>query len=346
MFKYKFFFMISMSLPKGSYNAIGRGFFNSLVPGRTTRYKKCKVPTSAVIAIAHPDDEIAILPLLNRLTYNPNTELSVELFTNGTQGYESELHGDECPTRDLFALKRQDELRQSLDRIGIQQSPTALLDERLLYEQLISPDPERIEASAAFAIRKVRKRLEELKPSYIFVNDFAGGHIVHDWINFIYSQAIRGSEKLQDTHLIEFWQAFARVQPDGQYTQIIGNLGDDGQGRVVDSKGRYTLTIPQVGIKKGRYFVSGLEMLGALAHKKVYDGTQKTSLDRLTSTSSVERHIDAPHAREIDVKNMDHTQKPSQGCLYEQANWRLRGLKRLPVFDDFKRAVELTQDRY
>jgi hypothetical protein len=63
--------MISMSLPKGSYNAIGRGFFNSLVPGRTNRYKKCKVPTSAVIAIAHPDDEIAILPLLNRLTYNP-----------------------------------------------------------------------------------------------------------------------------------------------------------------------------------------------------------------------------------------------------------------------------------
>jgi LmbE family N-acetylglucosaminyl deacetylase len=334
---------------KGYGLLFGGAILNSIL-FRDLRQSSGATPITIDVVCAHPDDELAIYPVLRRAQTNPHVSLNYTLFTNGTQGFESKLHG---ASREKFGNRREAEFHKSLEFIGYSGLQVeAMVDERHIYDVLINDSENGGIARTRFldsAVRRLSDRFSLHKPDYILVNDFAGGHIIHDVVNFATVQAVKNMRGYRP-RVFEYWQAFmqehvpsSEIPPicdesevelwKGKATQIVGQLGFDTQGRIM---GR---DIPHTNVRHGHAFYTLFDVLHTMyAKSKIYQ-TQERSLRRLGELSEI-ISLDAPAFREIDIDALDYTKRPSHGVLYEKCGWRLRGLERLPTFDDFTRLIQ------
>jgi len=304
---------------EGVIRAFSGATLNMLM-GRCIRYNFHSTEDIYHFVFAHPDDELAIYRLL---------EISnslITLVTNGTQGYEA----NPIQTRPEYGRNRVKEFNKSIDTIG-KNHVKPLLDERLLYELLVDENYEGLKEQ----LDVLEKNISDSNCKIIFVNDFAGGHIIHDLVNFTAYLAAKKTNK----KIIEYWQPFLH---NGNI--IVGDLGYDDQGRYLrdNTKGKYDVNIPELGIKRGRMFLSPVDIAKAFYYKKKIYVSQKKSLERLIDKQKASYGIDTPRLRRINLDTIDYTKKPSHGVLYEKAEWRQRELKRNPSFEDFKKYVEFT----
>ena len=322
-------------MTKGLARAIGGSILHSLL-FRSMRYcwYRNDEKQHFHFVLAHPDDELAILKFLKVIANNPYLGASFTLISNGTQGYEPGMAKD----RNEFGRLRVKEINSSLGSLGFNANVESLLDEREIYESLIDGNAScgRLIDMLQKAERHIAKEVVAKKADAVFVTDFAGGNIVHDIANFIVCSAAR---RIGFGHVIEFWQYFLDSPSN---SVVVGDLGYDDRGRSLreSSKGKYDVEIPALGIHKGRAFLSLIDIIDALKHKKRFYASQEKTLNRLTHQTVLSYGVDAPRFREIDTCRMDHTVRPDHGVLYERAGWRLRGLERLPDFNDFKNLVQ------
>ncbi|MEK6886124.1 MAG: PIG-L family deacetylase [Nanoarchaeota archaeon] len=319
-------------MPKGLTRAFLGSSLNMLM-GRTIRHKfhKSENMQNYHFIFAHSDDELAVLKPLKIISSTYGLNASFTLLSNGTQGYEPNSEG----SREDFGRMRVKEFNRSLVTLGFEdQRIKSLLDEREIYEMLVREDSSGLNAMLERAQKAIARDINLNKPKAVFVDDFAGGNIVHDIANYITHKA---AKQMKFSPVIEYWQYFFDKSSGAM---IVGDLGHDEQGRILrdNCKGKYDVEIPALGIHKGRMFLSPFNIIGALRHKqKVYSSQEKT-LKRLTDITFASYGIDAPHFRELCAE-IDYTKRPSHGVLYEGASWRLRGLPRLPTFEDFARMV-------
>jgi LmbE family N-acetylglucosaminyl deacetylase len=335
---------------KGKFRLYGGAFLNTLLFRQNRTASFCH-PCTIDVVCAHPDDELAIYPILRRAHKNSQVTLNYTLFTNGTQGFERELHGE---SRDLFGYSRVTEFAKSLSNIGCTNPIPikAICDEREIYELLIDDSKEGDSKRKTFmqsSQAQFGAILKNRKPDYILVNDFAGGHVIHDVLNYIVCTSVKNSQLKHKPVVLEYWQAFMQEHVPsediplisgeseielwkGKATQIIGQLGFDSQGR------RYCVQLPYTGVKNGFAFYTLGDLIHTIRSKKKIYKTQERSLRRLSEISEV-ISLDAPAFREVLVDDIDHTRRPSHGVLYEKCGWRKRGLARLPTFNDYVRLI-------
>ncbi len=320
-------------MPKGLTRAFLGSTLN-LLAGRTIRHKfhRPEKPESFHFVFAHSDDELAVLKPLKIISATPCLSASFTLVSNSTQGYEP----NGAQTREDFGNMRVNEFNSSLIALGFEdQHAKSLLDERRIYEMLVNGDSSGLNDALELAKKAIVRDIRINKPRAVFVDDFAGGNIMHDIANYI---TYKAAQQTGFRPVIEYWQYFFDKSSGAM---IIGDLGYDEQGRVLRGgcDGKYCVEIPVLGIHNGRMFLSPFDIISALSHKqKIYRSQEKT-LRRLSDITFASYGIDAPHFREISKGNIDYMRRPSHGVLYEGAHWRLRGLPRLPNFEDFARMV-------
>ncbi len=305
---------------------------------------------------AHPDDECAILPQIKKAIKYANATFT--FVTNGSQGYEVDVHGDVDSKQ--FGLERIIEGNVSLRLCGYKGNVVeSLLDEQELYLDIVSKNENSLKEKFDTVTQIITKRITNAKA--VFVNDYSGGHMIHDIVNMLTCIAARRTR----TPVIEYWQAFLRKPEslseqelaklvsdhleskkvsenavellDKGVMQIAGLVGDDYHGRKLrdQTPHKYTPYFKELGIKKGRAFNGLLDLFQTLQHLgKVYT-SQKQSLDRLKSATWASHGLDAPLFREIDLDIVDHTRLPQNGILYDYATWRTRNLPRQPTSSDY-----------
>ena len=310
--------------------------------GRTIRHNfhKLTQPQNFHFVFAHSDDELALSKLLRIIAKTDMLDASFTLLTNSTQGYEApfELGEVEIKDRDSFGRLRVNEFNRSLNGMGFNQNYVhSLLDERKIYELLVEKDFTSLHKHLDKARESIIDSIRRNDPEAIFVDDFAGGHIIHDLANYLTCCAVRDIGYTKP--VLEFWQYFLNNNGDKPIV-VLGDLGYDDKGRTLreETCGKYTPNIPCLGIKKGRMFLSPLDIISILSHKKRVYTSQKKTIDRLMD-QRISYGVDAPRFRQIDLDTIDHTHRPSHGVLYENTPWRKRGLKELPGFSHFEKLV-------
>jgi len=313
--------------------------------------------------LSHPDDELAVLPTLRRAARRNGLQLTFTLVTDGSQGYEPR-QGQPPDAREKFGRRRVNELRESLQRLGISAPPIQpLVDERTLYEALITPGAEnRLHRRFDRIVDHLIGVITAQRPAAVFVNDFSGGHVVHDISNALACMAVAAAPRPQPAP-VEYWQPYLQVPAaatreqiradirrylrDGRTphgaVQVIGELSP----RPAEIAGRdRPVDFPQLGIRNGRAHYGIGELLAINRQRRSVYGSQEKSLNRLRDLSRISRDIARPRFRRIPLERIDHTRRPSVILLYEVADiWRKRGLKRGPDFQDFARALK-TYPRY
>jgi len=334
-------------MKKGLGRAFGGSMLYTLL-GRTNRhyFHPPEEHQHFHFVLAHSDDELALLKPLKIIANNPNLSASFTLLTNSTQGYEGPFENDgvAIESREQFGRLRVKEFNNSLAAIGFKNEYILnILDERTLYEQLVARDYDSIKPGLDKVVENISRVIEEEKPKAIFVDDFAGGHIIHDIANFLTCCAARNTNY---NPIIEFWQYFLD-ETGKKPVVVLGDLGYDDRGRITrdNTPGKYTLRIPSLGIKKGRMFLSPMDLITTLQHRKRIYASQRKTLDRLCK-QKISYGVDAPRFRQIDLDTIDHANRPSHGVLYEIAeiaDRRKRGLPETPRFEHSRELVESYQ---
>ncbi|MFT4312087.1 MAG: PIG-L family deacetylase [Candidatus Woesearchaeota archaeon] len=329
---------------KGQVRALAGATLNSLLlrPIRHRFWSGYTTPLRTHVLITHPDDELAFYKTIREMAANPAVSSSFTLLTNGTQGYEPDIHG---PSRKEFAHKRENELFKSLLYAGHIFTDQALVDERAVYEALIDSDPKKGFDLAQKITKHLQTILKTKQPDVLFVNDFGCGNVTHDINNYL---ACRTVEMLSaPTNVIEYWQGFLHA-PTSDATlenrrayEILGDLSYDEQGRKLrdQTPGKYDVMLEQLGIRKGRAFNGILDIARTLHVLKTVYTSQKKSMTRLQTQSKISYGLDTPRFRSVNISERDFTHRPWHGVQYEHTEHRLRGLERLPNFEDYKRFV-------
>jgi len=327
-------------------SACGRAISGTLAYTLTARSIRSKFHTPKEeenfhFVFAHSDDELLVLNLLKIISGKKGLDADFTLLTNSSQGYEAPFESriGMINSREDFARLRVDEFNDSLRLIGSRKRRVEpLLDERKIYELMVEKDYTSLHQMLDHSRNRIAGRILQSNPRAVFVDDFAGGHIIHDLANYITCCAAR---EINYGPVIEFGQYFLKKITDEEGLIILGDLGVDEQGRILreDTPGKYTPNIPSLGIKKGRCFLGISDFINVLSHRHSVYSSQDKTIERLMS-QKVSYGVDAPRFREIDLATIDHTLRPAHGVLYEHVPWRQRGLSRLPTFDDFKALVQ------
>lgn len=352
---------------------IGNAIFNNLFLKKQIAKLGVKEKQSFHFVLTHPDDELAFLPTLVEAHKNPLVKTGFSLVSNGTQGYEPPEEVDEGTLKNKrkeFGRLRESELDLSLRRTGYEGPQVrTLVDEREIYEALISD-----ESQFGFHLHPlfdkikggILERLLEEEPTAVFVNDFSGGHIIHDISNVI--TCIAAAEYTRETSkyvaVLEYWQPLLdstkgepREEIEKQMKeyvekgntpeklkQVIGELSRSNKGRKKiegDPHERYPVDIPNLGIRKGVAFYGLFDVINTLRQKSKVYTSQGRSLNRLKALTEVSPRITRPRFRPINLGTINHLDRPENPILYELvSSWRQRGLERLPNFDDFSTAIK------
>jgi len=273
----------------------------------------------------HPDDEMAMAKSLRIAAKNPLVSANFNMLTDGSHGLED--WND--MTYEQYGLQRLTEFYNSLVRFGFNDpSSGVFLDEHAFYVDLINGDYEKV----AEELDKFRANLEaslEEGTDAIFVNDFAGGHFMHDVANFIVCSVARN----KGLRVIEYWQPLL-FREEGEVFMGVGRLGEDNQGRKEKLP-----NIPELGIFGGVLYLSPTDIFRDLIHKNRVYSSQKKTLSRMDGQMKLPAKA-IYSFREVDLNSIDHTVKPAEPSLYENATWRKRELPRIPVFEDYRKLIE------
>lgn len=345
---------------KGIGGAITQSLLNSVIkiPQNNLRSFLDNNIYNIHFVLTHPDDELAILPTVEKAIKSENVNANFTLTTNGSQGYESKIHIS-TPTREDFSKRRVEELNDSLSRVGYSNATiNAILDERQIYEAMIKGENfETLHNLYNKFVTHMVNVIDNEKPDVIFVNDFSGGHMIHDLSNALTCVAVNESSRPY-TAVAEYWQPYLQGDLDqntieeriisylnneesniDNLVQVVGELSRNNEGRILipgDRFGRSPLDIAPLGIRKGVGAYSLTQVLSTEKHRKKVYGSQEKSLDRLKALTMLSKRIVRPRFRRVDLDTINHTKRPEKVILYEVANiWRKRGLERGLEFNDF-----------
>lgn len=330
------------------WKALGHTFFNRDSIKRNNNDIRC------LTLLAHPDDEILIAGIIQRLSGNkiPNYFAT---FTNGNGNTE---------------LPRIPELEKSLRNLGHSGKVECFMKERELTYPACTPQNAEgrsvrtvsnsdIEVLAE-KVKKGIKRIEEIvvaeNINTILVPEYAGGHIVHDITQMSAVLATRRLSKDYLVNVLEFPQYFLSTErknlEPSQIRLLIRKVEKgDAEAKMELEKRMEFVTFSlakfspgktpdydesNIGMQNGTIHLTFPEILRKLASYGIYKkGTQTESLTRLTSRTNSIGDLSIEQLRTANI-DRNYRQPPKTGLLlYELVTHRP-----FAEFSTFKRLYE------
>lgn len=306
-----------------------------LVKGALRKKRFQESNSKYFILTAHPDDEILISGLLQRLT-RTDSDFDFLCLSDGSHNARSQ--------------ERIDELVRALELIGANApDPLILASEKGIYKILVQGTEGQAKEFGQDLIERLTGQLLSSQPDTILLPDYAGVHPVHDLAQFIGLQAAKNYfvETLKPYSVHEFPQCVllgAEGYTSEELTRIILEKKVPSHVRIrvgelsPEKKASSYLNDPNLGIQNGRLRLTFSELRKkAFPHRKVYVSQEK-SLQRYLTFYELS-DVSVEDFREVPC-NRDFTQPPTSPLLYESCFWRKRDLERIPVFDDFVKIVQ------
>lgn len=323
-----------------SYLAIGYHFLKSLT--RQARFERSN--SSYFILTAHPDDEILVSGLLQRLAETESDHTFLCL-SNGSVNHSGDV--------------RIKELSDALGFVGYdkhlrENSPLTVADEKEIYGAIRGDGD--LGKLVLGMVDKVTEQIKIAQPDYILVPDFSGGHLVHDLaqlVGVVAARRYKESGNYCEVH--EFPQCIlvgGEKYTDEELTAEIGRLRKK-DTELSQEKNKKPLDIkivvgdfhpskmrlpglrdPQLGIFSGRLRLSVGEFWNKVKHYTCFYESQGDSLGKYE-----EAHVLGNVSQEEFRRVPDHrdfNEKPLEKIFYQHCKWRK--LK----FEDFQRIVELS----
>jgi LmbE family N-acetylglucosaminyl deacetylase len=311
--------------------------FNTVVGNvRTARNARKK---RIAVAQAHPDDEILIAGILQRLfkAYPDTTILTVTDGDRNTAENRIEEYGRGLRflgyngSLDKLCLCSETSI---LNLISTEQGTNIYVSEkniqkaaRLLKNKVISP---------------LENILEENKVEYVFTDDYSGGHSIHDLTQMCVALAVKGINKGKNdkdkVEIFEFPQYWLKGSDEAcmDYNEIksyINKAVKGGSGyelkksglvyevnSFVTRKGYKGFFDSNLGMFKGAVDL-GFNELRKKVQLKQYHRSQGESLGRLMKFAKI-RNVAVERVRLVP-EDRDYSKRPHEGpLLYEVIPWR------------------------
>lgn len=291
------------------------------------------------ILTAHPDDEILISGLMQRLI-STGSNIDFACLTDGNQ---------KTP-RDI----RLRELEKSLSIIGYKKPLNRIMEEKKIYDAVLNGNKEALLGLIDEASEIISRGLEEY--DRLLVPDFSGGHFIHDLVHYIAAASVKKNHLAGKCKIYEYSQIYLagadklsleeavvismRIREEGtaesQFRTVIGEL--------CPKKYNDHPNDENIGMINGKIILTEEETSKKGNQKEAHE-SQKEHLDRY------EKDYDDAHRRSEIIRlvplDTDYTKKPLPGpCLYEICFWRKKeDQPRIVNFEDFRKVVELTENQ-
>lgn len=323
-----------MGLAK-SLTTIGFGMFKGAL--RRKRFKKS--PFSYFILTGHPDDEVLISGLLQRLG-KTNSDAHLVCLTDGDYNASGE--------------QRRKELADAIELTGLENSPVVMHSEKEIYRSLIEGSNKDLEDLINHLIDGITEQISEIRPDFVLVPDYSGVHIIHDLTQFIGFQSVRESfcQTRKPMRIYEFPQCVLKDADDysrDELTQALKNYLNKNikmpspikimVGELSSKPGpRPGLNDSNLGIFMGKLKLNARELYKkAFAHRKIYS-SQKNSFSRYLNFYQL-GDVSVETFREVSA-HRDFSKRPSESpLLYEVSYWRARDFGRIPMYEDFLKTI-------
>lgn len=290
------------------------------------------------ILTAHPDDEILISGLLQRLI-STGSNIDFACLTDGNQKAPRET--------------RIKELEKSLSMIGYGKPLNRILEEKKIYDAVLSGNKEALSGLIDESSGVISQGLEAY--DRLLVPDFSGGHFIHDFAHYAAALSVKKSHLEEKCKVYEYPQiylaganalsaeeALATIHAyvrEGRahelpFRSVIGELCPKEYNEYPDDK--------NIGLVNGKIELTENELFMKGKQKEAHE-SQKEDLDRYG------KFYDDAHRRAEIIRlvpsDTDYAKKPMPGpCLYELCFWRKKeDQARMVNFEDFRMVVELTK---
>ncbi|MBI2129624.1 PIG-L family deacetylase [Candidatus Woesearchaeota archaeon] len=292
------------------------------------------------ILTAHPDDEILISGLLQRLI-STGSNIDFACLTDGNQKVSGDI--------------RIKELEKSLSMIGYEKPLNSMLEEKKIYDAVLKGDNEGLLGLIEEAAASISQGLEAY--DRLLVPDFSGGHFIHDLVHYLAAASVKKNHLAGKCAIYEYPQIYLAGADNLSIEDALVISEHIREGRITEFRFRVIIgeLCPKkyndypddknIGMADGRIELTEEELSRKGKQKEAHE-SQKEHLDRY------KKDYDDAHKRSEIIRwvppDTDYTKKPMPGpCLYEVCSWRKKeDQQRIVNFEDFRRVVELTENQF